>query len=390
MLPLHPRLATLALVLAMVHWLIDRNWKLRWTYSSGWQRFLLPAFYGLYLLSFFYTDNTLPGLASLETKLPFVVCPLLLFFSPPLSRLEIRRLLYWFVLGSLLASLICLGGATYWWFSAGENYFSYKLLSSFLEAHPTYQSMYTGFALFVVVERLWREFRVLQRLEWWGLLVLALYLFAFILLLAARMELLAVVFLLGLSLLIAMHQKGQLWKGLMLAGVGLLLLASVIWTVPTTKARLSRMLGAESTAQSSSEGNVRWKIWDAALGQVKDAWLFGYGAGDVQAVLEEAYREKNYESALKSHLNAHNQYFQILLSIGLLGLLLWVGLLLYPLAITRLAQQPFLWWFLALFALSCLTESMLESQRGTLFFCFFYCLLFPFFAVPKQKEANIS
>ena len=230
--------------------------------------------------------------------------------------------------------------------------------------------MYTGLALFGLLHQCWKE-----RITWVNLGLILLF-SVFLILLSARMELLTIFFLLALSLLIGMYRKGQLFKGLIFIGVGMLLLGLIVWNVPTTKSRFQRAIASIINPGTGSDGNIRWRIWDSAsdILSTDNNWILGLGTGDTQIVLDKSYQNKGYISAFESHLNAHNQYIQILLAIGVVGLLAWLYLLALGVK-WRPKNDPMLIWFIALFALSCLTESMLESQRGTLFFCFFFFLL---------------
>ncbi|MCB0642893.1 MAG: O-antigen ligase family protein [Phaeodactylibacter sp.] len=374
-LPLHPRIATLSLVAALVNELLEGQWRQKLNGLKRRVPLLFFVFYALFLIGLSYSSNTVSALSSLETKLPFLVCPLLFFSRPPLDSGAYRRLLDAFILGCLSAALFCLAWAGGVYVQTGASTFFYKELSEHIGGHPTYMAMYTGLALFFVVNRLWQEGDWRQATLAFSLAVgLSLFFLVFLVLLSARMELLAIFLLLGLSLLVGMYQRQQLFRGLLLLGLSAVLLGAIVWSVPTTRQRFERALHSALHRDADDDGNVRWQIWDAAgsvLAQ-NNRW-FGLGTGDVQQALDEAYAVKGYVAALEPHLNAHNQYYQLLLAIGLVGMLCWLLILALGFRIGIADSIPLL-WFVALFALSCLTESMLESQRGTLFFCFFYCL----------------
>jgi O-antigen ligase len=99
------------------------------------------------------------------------------------------------------------------------------------------------------------------------------------------------------------------------------------------------------------------------------------GVGDANDALYQAYADNGLSGALHYHLNAHNQYLQTFLGLGLFGLLLlfeftWVQM------IRAIRRKYFLMFVFAfLIALNFLVESMLQTAAGVLFFMYFYAIL---------------
>ena len=108
---------------------------------------------------------------------------------------------------------------------------------------------------------------------------------------------------------------------------------------------------------------------DSRVVQAKAAWrlieqqpLFGYGIDRVQPELDRVYREWNYRFGIKRQLNVHNQFLQLWVGIGLLGMGIWLIGLAYcaiKLNWNRGAQALAITVLLLL-----LTESMLERAMG--------------------------
>jgi len=75
-------------------------------------------------------------------------------------------------------------------------------------------------------------------------------------------------------------------------------------------------------------------------------------------------------------LNAHNQYLQTYIALGIPGALLLILMLVLPgwLAVRRIHFIYFS--FLAVFAFNILVESMLEVQAGVIYYAFFNSLFF--------------
>ncbi len=101
---------------------------------------------------------------------------------------------------------------------------------------------------------------------------------------------------------------------------------------------------------------------------------YGVGSGEVQTLLNERHLANGFTLGAEEQHNAHNQYFQTLLESGWPGLLLLLFVLGYGLYFAYRMQQPLYAAFIILFSFSILTESMLETQNGILFFSVFNAL----------------
>ena len=74
-------------------------------------------------------------------------------------------------------------------------------------------------------------------------------------------------------------------------------------------------------------------------------------------------------------LNSHNQFLQVGVNLGLVGLSLFILTLFFPLFVALRQKNQLYIVFILLFVFSCLTISLLNSQNGTLFYAFFNSLM---------------
>ena len=86
--------------------------------------------------------------------------------------------------------------------------------------------------------------------------------------------------------------------------------------------------------------------------------IFGAGTGSQQAVLTSSYDRCVPDWPEAERKRPHNQYFSLVLGMGILGLLLW----LLTLSMGQVSTQA--WPGLLLLMLSCLVEDTLETQAG--------------------------
>jgi hypothetical protein len=127
---------------------------------------------------------------------------------------------------------------------------------------------------------------------------------------------------------------------------------------------------------------IAWKI-------IKENWLIGVGTGDLLLAYDEIYAKT--DTALQDGFKhrAHNQYFTMWLSFGILGFLLFIFVLIYPL-IYQKNNLSFLYLaFFCIIVLSMLTEDTLETQTGVSIFAFFNSFLF-YNTTKTRKEDGIK
>jgi O-antigen ligase len=101
----------------------------------------------------------------------------------------------------------------------------------------------------------------------------------------------------------------------------------------------------------------------------------GVGTGNVDEVLGSKLRSMHLPNLAKQNYNPHNQYLQTGVEIGIVGLLLLIGMVLY---LIRKGWRQRNWLILAItanFAINMLFESMLQRQSGIVFYAFILLLL---------------
>ena len=103
--------------------------------------------------------------------------------------------------------------------------------------------------------------------------------------------------------------------------------------------------------------------------------LIGTGTGDAETDLVQAYETNGFKLGVEERYNAHNQYLQILVETGWLGLIAFIAWLGWCLRLAFRTQNHLYLAFLLLWLVNISTESMLETQSGVVFFSFFNCLL---------------
>lgn len=109
--------------------------------------------------------------------------------------------------------------------------------------------------------------------------------------------------------------------------------------------------------------NARLATWECVLSSVKVMPWFGYGIGDVQKELLNTYKAKKFFLGVKNEYNCHNQYLDVLLTSGYLGLLLFLVVFIVLLVVTwKRSKEMFL--CLIVLLVSSFTENVFNRFQG--------------------------
>lgn len=346
---------------------------------------LFYAFFLLTAISAFASQNEKEAASAIEIKWSFVVFPYFFFcFHWPPGIL--RRCLASFVSGCFFACLYLIGRAALFAYGGHPEYFFYTLFSDLI--HASYFSMYLVMAIAIVILFYSKWFPGQKNILYSSYFFISVFV-ASIFLCSSKLGL--ITFFICIPLLILFQWRARLTAGriALLAGAvaGMLLITIVLFPGTFGRFRSLGSVSMESIDKASSESTtVRILIWQQALQIIKSHFFLGTGVGDANDALYRAYEQNGLTGAFEHRFNAHNQYLQTFIGMGIAGfillLLITVGQL-----IKALVRRNFLLLLFALLAtLNFMVESMLQTAAGVLFFCFFFC----FFNLTDQKKLALE
>lgn len=347
-------------------------------YNVSW---VLWMFFLIHVVSVFNSSNTHEAWLSMERRLPFVLIPLFVFH--PVVKDYLPHLKRAFVLGVVCAILILVGAACWrFYHTADTNVFFYHTFARPIRMHAVYLAAYSLFGFVLLNMSDTHLFK--SKWMWIFQVVLGLGL---ILLNSKLMLVLAFVF---AGVLILAKQGKSLKKVVILIvslGVVLLMLSFIS---PVRERFLKEFTSNLSVSKQEqfrydtpfSGTSLRLVIWKQCLQilQTKQAWLFGVGTGDAQDLLNQSYIQKGmYTGNPQLHdtgylgYGPHSSYMETLLSLGLIGvtLLFAMLLILYKELHHHLSGILFLTIICSFF----LTESVISTNKGIVFFVMVSCLL---------------
>jgi O-antigen ligase len=221
-----------------------------------------------------------------------------------------------------------------------------------------------------------------------SMLLIVLFTF-FLALLASRMAILSFSIIL-LYFITNQIQKRKWVPNVLALACVLIALMGLTWLNPVARFRViqePRVTGLRIHQQVTQWNSVNLRLleWQASLSTIKKSWFLGVGTGDGQDAMKTYYASYN-SSTVKMDFNSHNQYFETILELGIIGLISLLGCLFLP--VFRPGHSILYFSFILLFGLMCLTESMLARQKGIVFFMIFQSLFLSVRSTAPEKDPH--
>ena len=343
---------------------------------------VLISLFLLHLLGLLYTSNFTYALKDLKIKLPIFFLPIVFIASPSLSIKEFRSILKVLLITALLSSIY---GMYYYLRYFQVTFFELREMSQFI-SHIRLSLLNTiaAFAAFyLLAKNNWRKFSYTNLYY----LMAGIWLFIFNGIMGARMGLVVffILLLLGSIFLVIRHKK--IWLAAVLLGLMIALPILSYLTLPSIKMRTHEVVYELQSYQLNQDPNgksiaQRFVYWNIAWDIFKTAPVMGIGTGDVADAFNSYYLANPNLLQQQYQHRAHNQWLTMLLTFGILGLILFMLVVFYPLFYKRKYLDYFYIVFFIAFALSLLTEDTLETQAGVTFYALFNCLFL--FAKPEE------
>lgn len=342
---------------------------------------LFVTVYLIHIIGMFNTDNFHEAIFELQKKLSILIFPIILFFSPRLNYKEIKTIVLCFVVSCLLSGIFCLLIATYHLFGWNDSsFFFYHNFSGIVGMHATYLSMYFCFSVGILLYIYFNEistFNLSNKIIYYSSLFI---LIVSIVLLCARTQLLILVLGAILYYTFQFYKNDSVIKSIIKAITIGTFIFGMMFLFPKNRERFKEAInykGEYSIDKKWGEGQMRYLMWDCAFELIKSQPGIGVGTGDVQDELTKCYTNHQYISLTfwkNTRFNAHNQFLETAIGLGLLGLAVFLISLFASMFHALKYKKAFYFIFILLFTISCLTESLLERQSGIVFYAFFNSL----------------
>lgn len=428
-------------------------------YKNKYVYIISIAFWVLYAISFFYSENTAEARVQIGKKLSFLLFPLF-FMTSNLSYLtkeRIRTVMYCFVWGILALYIVNFVWAIYdisykdYSLTRLTSYYRFFKVNGIFEfPHRAYFSIFTCLGLAFCFKELFASTSI-KIFNLISLLLMTMSPFF----VTSRAGMLCEVLIFFILWIWLTFVKKEVKIGIITGVVMIAFLVIGYFAFPKS---IDRFTSAIDKVKEG-KGDIRLTLRNSNRYAIKDNYIFGAGSGDRCDESMKAYEkyrkdiisricpvenadlecfEQNRKSLfdsinikygneltnkvykyaesiseeldcdynsvkqnlpeyhiinhiIKHEMNAHNQFSDTIIAVGIIGLLLLLGFFFMPiyLWIKNKNFDIVLFSLLFIIAFNCLFESVFERQMGIMFFTFFYFLLFHADFCQQTDDNNI-
>lgn len=340
-------------------------------------------------LTWFWDTSNTSFIKTIETYGAFLAFPIIFTIIPRLTLRHIVIVCHAFAAVTIAVCIVCLVKA-YLEYQVVNNpfVFSYHYLSHQVGLNAIYLSNYCvaalGWLLYFRFIHKGTGFFLLPKAI---VLVACLFLFIMVFLLSSKM-LIAIMLLMLLFLILYSTKFKKLYITIPIVVIVCVSTLFLARKLTYLKFRLDvTELKMYSGTQDDQNGlAARLIMWQSAVELIKKRPIQGYGLAGSKELLKKKYEDKNFILGVTEKYNVHNQYLETCLNSGFIGLLLFLWLILKPLASAFKERKILLLILLLHYMLASLVESALTVQKELIFFWFFIWLFY--FHFPSQTPEN--
>jgi len=318
------------------------------------------------IVSLVYSTDLANGISNIEKLFPVIVF-MILFPKAPSMRLEMLKLaLKAFVASVFLINILAIVKAVFAFLGNDDSfglpfstilneYFSYVPLSSNVNFHPTYLSLYTVSAMVIASV-------VLKSVYRW---LLVIFFIAMVVLLASRIALVAVV----PVLILLLFQRANRGASIFVSIALLFLLAVAVYSSPALFDRFLSDFLVDTKKDEFNGVTMRLWHWNASIRVLKENAVIGVGIGDAQRALDIEYCKMGVNELYG--FNSHNQILFDMIGMGAIGGLMTLALFLTPFLIFFRRKDYWVAVFFLVPLIFSFTECIFAIKKGIIFYSFF-------------------
>jgi O-antigen ligase len=395
-LPVHVQYLPPFLIIWCLSWIVEnyllRNekWNLKTPHKVLFLLFI--SYYVWQVVGLIYTSDTKQGLLNLFGRLSLILFPMVLIFPGEMIKGKIIMLTRAFAGSTFIYMIICFANSLFRSINLNDGVFNphpieYPWLNYFYSAdltisqHPSYVAMYVLLSAFICFESWFSSsIKIKHRIFWLisgSILLLSQYF------ISSRAGIFISLVLVPLYFLIKIKNS----KYFRLQGILIIIVVICLLPVIIKNQRVDYLFGGFFNKQVSYERkqDPRFQIWESALNVSKQNLLLGVGIGDVRHELSQEYKRIGEDQMAKERFNAHNQFLEVLLENGIVGVTIFISIFLCMFYIAYIDKSLLYGFFILMIILFFMFETVLYRLAGVSFFSLFSFLLLHL----NQKESSL-
>ncbi len=347
------------------------------------------AFAVALLISFFLSDNHSAGIRFLQLRLPLILFPLSIGLMQMTKELRDKILLG----TAVIVSVSCFASLVFAIFKYGQKneaaWLYNDALSYFIGQQSIFTSLLVNVSIYIFAYHL-----MYHRLSHGNKLLLGIgivFLFIISYLLASRNMMLILYTTTIFFSFFYMLKKRKYLQGATLL-ISMLITGFLVFKIfPKTVNRFKELAFTQFSFQSQAKeshyadtltpgqwngANFRLAAWQCGWQLFREHPFTGVGLGDKKDELFKVYGQKQFHFAIATRKNVHNNYLDILFSMGVAGFILFLsGWIILPLIQFIRNKDGLSLLILITFSLAMLTENYFDRSIGAMLFAFFVTFL---------------
>ncbi len=349
---------------------------------------ILPCFYILHIIGLSYTSNMEYGLFDLEVKMSMMLIPIIILVRSTIYKEKQRWMLQSLTSGILVSFFINITNAYINYLANGKilNFFYCDLSPSL---HPSYMSLYIGVSIIALIYYNIEFFQFRKKIGIIMTISTIVILLGYLLMLSSKAGIISFAVVGSLYFAIRIAKKTKPMYAI-IAGIFILIIPFIIINqIPSVSMRFKDL---SNTLKDSKDANIdsqygslaRMAIIQSMYHLSIDNLPWGVGTGDIKDEITKYYISKGSKTITTQYLNAHNQFAQSTIALGIPGLVFLFGFIVMGLITAYRKRNLIFLSFILLISIHMLFESMLEQQAGVIFITLFYAL----FCIWKGKRTS--
>lgn len=374
LLPIHS-INSISIILLLTFWGVALDFK---SLKKSFKKIIVfIVLYGTFVLGATYSPDLKEALTILRIRLPFLLLPVIVLTireSEVFSFKNQEKFKKIFIYVVLLACFYCHLNLIIDYLNntivpiekiVSEYNFGYSKLTSYLKFHPTYFSYLLLVAIIFNFNVI--KFSTLRNKIFFNISFVYLTLFLFQI--GSRSSMLIIVFLVVIYSFHLLKNKSykSLWKGILTLSLITIISFQFTFTIKRVKQALNVFIPQKGMVHSS--GGYRLYSYNAFKTEYPKNPILGTGLGGAQKGLNNYFDQIGFLHM--KGLDYHNQYFQTLIELGLLGFIFLIIFFVYLIRIGFQYQNKEYLCFLLITLVLLMFENLFIRHKGIVIFALF-------------------